>query len=101
MPDKLTVGIIGYGTMGSGIAQVAATAGCQVLVYETNRGVLAGSSKKLDKILARLIEKGKIDQAKSDQISGNIKPVDKLLDFGPCDLVIEAIIEDPKVKKNV
>jgi len=101
MPDKLTVGIIGYGTMGSGIAQVAATAGCQVLVYETNRDVLAGSSKKLENILARLIEKGKIDQAKSDQIRNNINPVDKLLDFGSCDLVIEAIIEDPEVKKNV
>lgn len=101
MSDKLTVGIIGYGTMGSGIAQVAATADCKVMVYETNRDVLTRSDQKLKKILARLVEKGKIDQAKSDQISGNIKAVDKLLDFGSCDLVIEAIIEDPEVKKNV
>jgi len=101
MPDKLTVGIVGYGTMGCGIAQVAATAGCEVLVYEVNRDVLTKSNQNLTKILSRLVEKEKIDQAKADSIKNSIKEVNELLDLGPCDLVIEAIIEDPEVKKNV
>ena len=59
----MTVGIIGSGTMGSGIAQVAATAGCTVKVYDTNQEALTKSEAKLDKVLLRLIEKERIDEA--------------------------------------
>ncbi|MBA5764923.1 3-hydroxybutyryl-CoA dehydrogenase, partial [Vibrio sp. 404] len=54
----MNVGIIGSGTMGSGIAQVAATAGCQVKLYDTNQAALDKAKASLEKILSRLIEKG-------------------------------------------
>lgn len=57
----MKVGIIGSGTMGSGIAQVAATAGCQVSLFDANQTVLEKSKTSLEKILIRLIEKGRID----------------------------------------
>ena len=57
----MNVGIIGSGTMGSGIAQVAATAGCQVNLFDANRAVLEKSKVFLEKVLIRLIEKGRID----------------------------------------
>ena len=54
----MVVGVIGSGTMGSGIAQVAATAGCKVKVFDTKQEALDKSQKALEKILSRLIEKG-------------------------------------------
>ena len=57
----MRVGIIGSGTMGSGIAQVAATSGCKVKLYDTNQSVLDKSKEALEKVLSRLIEKGRID----------------------------------------
>ena len=55
------IGVIGSGTMGSGIAQVAATAGCMVNLYDTNQMALDKAKASLEKILNRLIEKGRID----------------------------------------
>ena len=57
------VAVIGSGTMGSGIAQVAATAGCTVKIYDTNLDALSRSKNALDKTLSMLLEKGKIDAA--------------------------------------
>lgn len=97
----MQVGIIGSGTMGRGIAQVAATANCQVVVYDTNDKALSDSHSKLKSILARLVEKGKIDQTKSDTISQNITHASDLKQLANSDLVIEAIIENPEIKRNV
>ena len=97
----MNVGIIGSGTMGSGIAQVAATAGCHVKVYDTNTNALEKSKAKLDKVLLRLIEKGRIDAAEKLRIQSNISHADTLEALKDSDLVIEAIIEDPDIKKNV
>lgn len=95
------VGVIGAGTMGRGIAQVAATAGCEVKLYDSNSMVLVESEKKLDKILNRLIEKGRIDESKKEAIVSNIHYVNSMRDFNDADLVIEAIIEDMEIKKHV
>lgn len=97
----MTVGIIGSGTMGSGIAQVAATAGCQVLVYDTNAEALGRSQEKLEKVLARLVVKGRIDEAKKADIQRNISYVGELKALAPCNLTIEAIVENLEVKKKV
>ncbi|MEO0626107.1 MAG: 3-hydroxyacyl-CoA dehydrogenase NAD-binding domain-containing protein [Bacteroidota bacterium] len=97
----MTIGIIGSGTMGSGIAQVAATAGCQVMVFDTRQEALENSRKKLEKILNRLIEKGRIDEEEKTRIQSNISYVDGLKALAPCDLTIEAIIEDLTVKQQV
>ncbi|GAA0871389.1 hypothetical protein GCM10009117_05350 [Gangjinia marincola] len=95
------IGIIGAGTMGSGIAQVAATAGCKVHVYDTNKTVLQDARSKLSKILARLVEKGRIGPAKKEEIEQNITYVSDLKDLAESDLVIEAIVENLTVKQKL
>lgn len=97
----MTVGIIGSGTMGSGIAQVAATAGCTVKVYDTNQEALAKSEAKLDKVLLRLIEKERIDEAEKNRIQGNITYVNTIQELSDADLTIEAIIENLEIKQKV
>ncbi|PKV52919.1 3-hydroxybutyryl-CoA dehydrogenase [Aquimarina sp. MAR_2010_214] len=96
-----TVGVIGSGTMGSGIAQVAATSGCKVKVFDTKQEALDRSKQALEKILSRLIEKGRIDQVEKTRIQGNISYVDSLKDLKDADLTIEAIIENLDIKKKV
>ncbi|MGH1383606.1 3-hydroxyacyl-CoA dehydrogenase NAD-binding domain-containing protein [Kordia sp.] len=95
------VGIIGSGTMGSGIAQVAATAGCIVKLYDTKQAALDKSKAALEKILNRLIQKGRIDEAEKNRIQGNISYVDSLKALGDSDLTIEAIIENLDIKQKV
>lgn len=95
------VGIIGSGTMGSGIAQVAATAGCVVKIYDTNAEALERAEKALLKILNRLVEKGRIDEAEKSRIVGNISYVNSLEELGKSQLTIEAIIENLEIKKKV
>ena len=59
--NKINVAIIGSGTMGSGIAQVAATSGCAVKLFDTNKDALAKSKTNLENTLSKLLEKGKIE----------------------------------------
>ena len=95
------VGIIGAGAMGSGIAQVAATSGHEVLVFELNEKVVDKSKQNLEKVLSRLIEKRKIDEAEKNRIQGNIKFVSGISDMKSCNLVIEAIVENLDIKQKV
>ncbi len=95
------VGIIGSGTMGSGIAQVAATSGCTVKLYDTNEAALEKARSGLERILSRLIEKGRIDDDEKTRIQSNITYVDSLKELGDSDLVIEAIMENLDIKKQV
>jgi 3-hydroxybutyryl-CoA dehydrogenase len=97
----MNVGIIGGGTMGSGIAQVAATSGCVVKLYDTNQAALDKAKAALEKILNRLIEKGRIDAAEKNRIQNNISYVDNLKNLADSNLTIEAIIENLDVKKKV
>jgi 3-hydroxybutyryl-CoA dehydrogenase len=97
----MMVGIIGSGTMGSGIAQVAATNGWEVKLFDTKKEALELSRSKLEKILNHLIEKERIDEAKKTDIQSKIDYVESLEAFADCDLVIEAIIEDLGIKKSV
>ena len=95
------VGVIGSGTMGSGIAQVAATAGCMVNLYDTNQMALDKAKASLEKILNRLIEKGRIDNNEKIRIQNNINYVDSLKDLSDSNLTIEAIIESFAIKQKV
>ena len=97
----MNVGIIGSGTMGSGIAQVAAIANCKVKLYDTNQAALDKAKAALEKILARLIEKGRIDALEKDRIQNNITYVNSLKELANSDLTIEAIIENIEIKKKV
>jgi 3-hydroxybutyryl-CoA dehydrogenase len=95
------VGIIGSGTMGSGIAQVAASSGCKVKLYDTNQNALDKSKAALEKVLIRLIEKGSLDSDEKSRIQKNISYVNTLKDLHDSDLTIEAIIENLDIKQKV
>ena len=87
--------------MGSGIAQVAATAGCAVKLFDVNSDSLKTAEADLERILARLVEKGRIDVGEKNRIQTNIQYVSSLKDLADSHLTIEAIVENLKIKKNV
>ncbi len=97
----MKVGIIGSGTMGIGIAQVAATADCAVFLYDANSVQTEKSLKNLKISLDKLAEKGKISAEKSLDIFSNIKPCLDLENLQDCDLVVEAIIENKEIKTEL
>ena len=88
------VGVLGAGLMGHGIAQVAAQAGYEVVVREVDDETLAKGIGKIEKQLARAVEKGKAEQADADAVLGRIKGTVDYGDLKDSDLVIEAITED-------
>lgn len=94
------IGVIGAGTMGTGIAQVAATQGHKVYLYDAYPKQLEKSKAGLESILARQIEKERMSQEEVDGILGRIEFVDNITNFGECGFVIEAIVEDPDIKKD-
>jgi 3-hydroxybutyryl-CoA dehydrogenase len=91
-------GIIGAGTMGSGIAQVAAAAGWTVVLYDSQSGMGIKAKEKISKSLNQLAEKGRITQNEATDIAGRILPGESLSAMATCDLVIEAIVEKPEIK---
>lgn len=97
----MNIGIIGSGTMGSGIAQVAATANCRVTLYDTDIDALDKAKSSLERILLRLIEKGRIDLNEKTRIQDNISYVDSLEELSNSDMTIEAIVENLEIKKKV
>jgi 3-hydroxybutyryl-CoA dehydrogenase len=98
--DIKTIGIVGAGTMGGGIAQVAATSGLEVMVHDVGQEYLDRGLKTIDKSVSKLIEKGKITEDKG-KILGRIKTTTSLDDFKAVDFVVEAVFEDYEVKKKV
>jgi 3-hydroxybutyryl-CoA dehydrogenase len=99
MGQKLTVGIIGAGAMGAGIAQVAAMAGHAVVLYDSNSQAIERAQKSLSAILQKLESKGKI--ASGAEVLSRFSFADQLQQLAGCGLVIEAIIENLEIKKAV
>ena len=95
------IGIIGSGTMGIGIAQVAATSGCKVFLYDANPAQTEKSLQNLQQTLNKLAAKQKISAERSAKIYDSIKPCSNISDFKDCNLVIEAIIENKEIKSKV
>jgi 3-hydroxybutyryl-CoA dehydrogenase len=95
------VGVVGCGTMGSGIVQLCAQSGYQVVVSEINDQFLNKGLASIDKVLTRIVDKGKISQADKDATLGRIKGTTSTGDFGDCDLVVEAAIENVDLKKKI
>jgi len=95
------VGVVGCGTMGSGIVQLCAQSGYQVVVSEINDQFLNKGLASIDKVLTRIVDKGKISQADKDATLGRIKGTTNTRDFGDCDLVVEAAIESMDLKKKI
>ena len=97
----MNIGVIGAGTMGIGIAQVAATNGCKVWVYDANAKQVETATVGLEKTLTKLVDKQKISVEKMTEILSNISIATELKDFKDCELIIEAIIENKEIKTKV
>ena len=97
----MKIGIIGAGSMGSGIAQVASQSGHPVVLFDTNAEQLDRAKAKLAKIMARLVEKGKLTEEEITGIQERIVYVNDMAAFAGCGLIIEAIIENIDIKQSV
>ena len=99
--SNLKIGIIGAGAMGSGIAQVAATAGNVVKIYDANDVAMQRALENVRLGLRKIAEKGKISLIAAADIANKISITERLEGLGDCDLIIEAVIEDLEIKKNI
>jgi len=95
------VGVVGCGLMGSGIAEIAAKSGLEVVVREMNDEALEAGKGRISKSLGRALAKEKLTQAAMDQALGQIRYTTALEDLADCDLIIEAIVEDPSAKNEL
>lgn len=97
----MKVGVLGAGTMGSGIVQVAAQNGHEVVLVDLNEQILNKSKEKLGKIMARLIEKGRVTEEEASAVQNRITYSQDIHDFVGCGIVVEAIVENLEIKKKV
>jgi 3-hydroxybutyryl-CoA dehydrogenase len=95
------LGIIGFGQMGSGIGQVFAQSGYEVIAVDSIKEMLDKGLKGIEKRFAGRVEKGKLSQAEKDTIMGRIRTSMKMEDLADCDLIEEAVTEDLELKKKV
>ena len=95
------ISVIGAGTMGSGIAQVAASNGCQVTIVDSSQPALENSKSKLKSILNRLVEKGKINEEQSKSILACIHWTAKMDEISNSNMIIEAIVENLEIKQKL
>ncbi|RJR49181.1 MAG: 3-hydroxybutyryl-CoA dehydrogenase [Desulfobacteraceae bacterium] len=96
-----TVGVVGAGIMGAGIAHTCAQAGYSVVISDVSREVLDRGLKVVTSSLNKAVEKRKISSKEMDSILGRIKKTTELKEFAVCDLVIEAVTEDLELKKKI
>ncbi len=99
--DINTVGVVGCGLMGSGIAQIASQAGCNVVVREVDEAACEKGRGKIDKFLGKAVEKGKMSEDDKNAVLGRMTFTTDLADFSSCDLVVEAIIENLDAKREL
>ncbi len=97
----MKVGIIGSGAMGSGIAQVAAMAGCEVRIYDADNHALEQGRQLIAKNLLKSLEKGRFTKEEAAEILNRLKPAERLSSLGNSDIIIEAVIEDLDIKKSI
>lgn len=95
------IGVVGSGAMGSGIAQVAATAGHKTIIYDTNATALEKAKTNLSNSLNKLVEKQKLTTEKAQNILSLTSFTSTIQDFKSCDLIIEAIVENIDIKQSV
>lgn len=95
------IGVCGCGLMGSGIAEIAAKAGIDVVVYEVNENFLAKGLARIDKSLSRAVSKGKLDESGKKTVLDKINGTTKIEDLADGDLICEAIIENLQDKINL
>lgn len=96
-----TVGVIGCGLMGAGIVEVCARAAYDVVVLEVNQDLLDRGLGRIRSSLEKAVARGKATREEADQTLGRIRGTLDLADFGACDLVVEAAVENMEVKKQL
>ncbi len=95
------IGMIGAGAMGTGIAQVAANAGHDVFIYDKEEASILTSQTRIQRILHKLVEKGKLSNREAKALFGRLYYVNSLEGLSDCQLVIEAVVERLDVKKTI
>ncbi len=95
------IGVVGAGTMGNGIAQLAAQIGCSVVMRDVEDRFVENGLKNINRFLSKGVEKGKMTEDQKGEILGRIKGTTNLADLKEVDFVIEAVIEDLNLKKSV
>ena len=101
LDDIGTVGVVGAGTMGSGIAQVGATAGYDVVMRDVEESFVAGGFDTIEESLAMLVDRAELTDAAADAARDRIDGTTDIADLAGCDLVVEAVTEDMSVKQSV
>jgi 3-hydroxybutyryl-CoA dehydrogenase len=96
-----TIGVVGAGTMGNGIAQIAAQIGCSVVMRDVEDRFVENGLKNINRFLSKSVEKGKMTEEQKGQILGRIKGTTNMEDLKEVDFVIEAVIENMDLKKSV
>lgn len=98
MADVSTIGVVGAGFMGSGIAEAAAAAGVQAILFEPETAPLERSRSALGASVARAVSRDKMTREQGDELIERVRYTTDLDEFGEVDAVIEAVTEDPRVK---
>ena len=96
-----SVGIVGSGIMGSGIAEVAARAGHRVVLRSRKQETADDMVARLERSLGTQVEKGRLAQDERDAVLGRVSATSAVADLADCDLVIESVVEDLSVKKDL
>ncbi len=99
--DIKRVGIVGSGTMGSGIAEVAAKSGLEVVLRSRSQSGADGMVQGLQKSLNKQVEKGKLSETDRDATLARVRGVTELKELAECDIVVESVLEDLTVKKEL
>ncbi|MSQ19695.1 MAG: 3-hydroxyacyl-CoA dehydrogenase [Betaproteobacteria bacterium] len=99
--SNLIVGVVGTGTMGRGIAQIAAQTGIETRMFDANAGAVDAARASIADVLAKQVEKGRLTKQALDDTMARLKGVASLSDLAPCDIVIEAIIERLDAKRDL
>lgn len=99
MSDKGQVAVLGFGTMGAGIVQVCARAGCGVVVLEESEERLESGSRKLETFLGEGVRRGKVTEEERGETLARVRGTTEVGDLAGSDLVIEAVVEDLGVKR--
>ncbi len=99
LQSNAVIGVVGAGTMGAGIAQVAAAAGHTVKLLDVREGAAAAAHASIANALSGLVSKGRMDEAQRSALLSRITPVTKLADFSDAALVVEVIVENLEAKQ--
>ena len=101
MSEIKTVGVVGAGTMGNGIAQLASMMGAKVVMRDIKEEFVARGLASVDRFLTKSIERGKATEEQKAEVLSRIKGTTEMGDLADCDFVVEAVIEDLELKKSV